>query len=211
MTATSTGGAGATSTDGVAAEGGSTAGAGGESSCLDVCALHGPSCCVPACVTAEARCVIDIFDVRLSSGLYEYAELEQVVASLPQSFAVSLSTADIEWSAAEPPAAARIEMRLSPAASALYGAALEEATMRPFRISCEGQQLFVGQVYMFNGAAALQTPVLHVSREVDDAVILRLGAEQGAWLFPAPLAARERLDHPQLRATLCLAGALSPL
>jgi hypothetical protein len=104
-------------------------------------------------------------------------------------------------------------MRLSPAASALHGSALEAADSHPFRLSCDGQSLFFGQVYMLQGAAALQTPVLHVSRDLDDTVILRLGAEQGAWALASPthLAARERLDHPQLRATLCLAGALPAL
>jgi hypothetical protein len=218
MAGASTSGAGGTNTGGApdsgAAEGGSSSGAGGDSHCVDVCALHGPSCCVPTCVTADARCVIDVFDAKSPSNSYEYADLEERVASLPPTFVVSVSTADIEWAGADPPAAARIEMRLSPAASALYGAALEGAEMHPFRLSCDGQTLFVGQVYMFSGAAALQTPVLHVSRDVDDSVILQLGAQQGAWAFSnplAPLAARERLDHPQLRGTLCLAGALAEL
>lgn len=213
----STGGGGTTSSEGIpdggAADAGPTAGAGGESNCVDVCALHGPSCCVAACVTAEAACVIDVFDVRLSTSPYEYAQLEQTVASLSQSFVASLSTADIEWAGADPPLASRFEMRLSPAASALYGAALESAEKHPFRLSCGGQSLFVGQVYMLEGAAALDTPVLDVSRDADDAVILRLGAQQGAWAFAsaASLVARERLDQPQFRATLCLAGALAEL
>lgn len=212
----SMGGASGIGTGGVAqggaADGGSSAGAGGESHCVDVCA-HGPTCCVPACVTADARCVIDVFDTMLSSGIHEYGDLEQTVASLSQSFLASVSTADIVWAGAEPSAAGRIEMHLSPAASALYGAELEGADMHAFRLSCDGQSLFVGQVYMQNGAAALDTPVLHVARDVDDKVILRLGAQQGAWALSStsPLAARERLDRPELRATLCLAGALPPL
>jgi hypothetical protein len=198
--------------EGGAADGGSSAGAGGESNCVDVCA-HGPTCCVPACVTADARCVIDVFDTMLSSGIHGYTGLEETVASLSQSFLASVSTADIEWAGADPSAAARIEMRLSPAASELYAAALEGADLHAFRLSCDGEELFVGQVYMLEGAAALDTPVLHVARDADDKVILRLGAQQGAWALSAetPLAARERLDHPQLRATLCLAGALPPL
>ena len=78
----------------------------------------------------------------------------------------------------------------------------------------DGQNLFVGLVYMLAGAAAIDTPVLHVSRDLDDSVILRLGAQQGAWALASSvtaLAARQRLDQPPLRATLCLAGALPAL
>jgi hypothetical protein len=215
----STGGAGASGTggasDGGAADGGSTSGAGGEN-CVDVCALHGPSCCVApeACVSADARCVIEVFTTKLVTIPYQYADVETVIAQLPQLFAVSVSTADIERARADPPASGRFEMRLTPAASALYGDALEHADNQPFRLSCDGQRLFVGIVYMLAGAAAIDAPVLHVSRDVDDSVILRLGAQQGAWGLSSslvPLAARQRLDQPHLRATLCLAGALPAL
>jgi hypothetical protein len=193
----------------------SSAGAGGENQCVDVCALHGASCCVPsvACVATDARCVIDVFDEMVSIN-YQYAELEETVASLPPLFSASVSTADVERVAADVGPTARFEMHLSAAASASYGAALENAVMHPFRVSCDGQSLFVGQVYSMIGAAAFQTPVLHVSRDVDDSIILRLGAWQGGWsasTSPSTLAARERLDRPQLRATLCLAGAIEEL
>ena len=201
--------------DGGAAGTSSSAGAGGESQCVDVCALHGASCCVPsvACVATDARCVIDVFDKMLSIN-YQYAELEETVASLPPLFLASLSTADVARVAADAGPTARFEMHLSAAASARYGAALETAFMHPFRVSCDGQSLFVGQVYSMIGAAAFQTPVLHVARDVDDSIILRLGAWQGGWsasTSPSTLAARERLDRPQLRATLCLAGAIEEL
>lgn len=213
----STGGASGMSTGGAAeggaTDGGSTAGAGGEP-CVDVCALNGPSCCVEpaACVSADARCVIEVFGTRLSTIPYQYAQLEQVVAQLPQVFAASVTTADIDRASADAPASARFELRLTPAASALYGGALEDADRQPFRLSCDGHTLFLGLVYMLGGAAAIDTPVLHVSRDVDDSLMLRLGAQQGAWITSSgPLAARQRIDQPQLRATLCLAGSLSPL
>jgi hypothetical protein len=216
----STGGAGATGIGGVseggaAGDSGSSAGAGGEA-CVDVCALHGPSCCVApaACVSADARCVIEVFGTKLSTIPYQYAALELAVATLPPLIVASVSTADIAQARTDPPASARIELRLTPAASALYGAALEDADRQPFRLSCDGQNLFVGLVYMLIGAAAIETPVLHVSRDPDDSVVLRLGAQQGAWALSSsvpPLAARQRLDQPPLRATLCLAGALPAL
>lgn len=193
----------------------SSAGAGGESNCVDVCALYGPSCCVPSvpCVAAGARCVIDVFDKEVSPT-YQYADLETTVAALQPLFLVSFSTADITSTSADAPAATRLEMHLSPSASAKYGAALDGANTHPFRVTCDGQSRFVGQVYMREGAAALQTPVLHVLRDADDSVIVQLAAWQGAWASstsPGTLAARERLDDPKLRATLCLAGALPEL
>jgi hypothetical protein len=215
----STGGAGATGTGGVsdggAANGGSTAGASG-GDCVDVCALYGPSCCVApvACVSADARCVIEVFSTKLSNIPYQYADLEAAVAKVPQLFAVSVSTTDIDQARTDPPASARIELRLTPAASVRYGDALEDADRQPFRLSCDGQTLFLGVVYMLIGAAAIDAPVLHVARDVDDSIILRLGAQQGAWGLSSstsPLAARQRLDQPPLRATLCLAGALPAL
>jgi hypothetical protein len=212
-------GAGATGaggvSDGGAADGGSTAGASGED-CVNVCALYGPSCCDArvACVSADARCVIEVFSTKLSNVPYQYADLEAAVAKVPQLVAVSVSTTDVDRARTDPPPSARIELRLTPAASALYGDALEDADRQPFRLSCDGQSLFLGVVYMLAGAAAIDAPVLHVSRDVDDSVILRLGAQQGAWGLSSsagPLAARQRLDQPQLRATLCLAGVLPAL
>jgi len=56
--------------------------------------------------------------------------------------------------------------------------------------------------------------VLHPDRDADNAVVLRLGAWQGAW---ASFAAgghpgeKERIDHPGLRSVLCQRGALRVL
>jgi hypothetical protein len=158
--------------------------------------------------------VLDVYDQMVSIE-YDYADLEQTVASLPQQLMVSVSTDDVAWTASDEPASARFELHLKTEESARYGDALEDAIMHPFRVSCGGQSLFVGQVYSMIGAAAFQTPVLHVSRDDDDAIILRLGAWQGGWsasMSPSTLAARQRLDRPELRAALCVAsGAIEPL
>jgi len=72
----------------------------------------------------------------------------------------------------------------------------------------------VGVIYESYGAAAIDTPVLHVARDADDSVVLSLGAWQGAWLVSAPTAnpeARERIDRPELRAVFCQRGALQEL
>jgi hypothetical protein len=207
---------------GGAAQGGeagdaTVAGAGGAplDGCVDVCELYGQACCTSSvrCVSADASCVVQVFDTRAMIN-YEYVALEELVASLPPLFLASVSTADIVSSAAEPSPTSRIELHLSAQASSAYGTALEGADLHPFRVSCAGQSLFVGQVYQPQGAAALKTPVLHVLRDADDAIVLRLGAWQGAWAFAGAtgdIAARERIDRSELRSTLCLAGALQPL
>jgi hypothetical protein len=126
---------------------------------------------------------------------------------------VSFTDADIEWAAAEPAPASRFEMHLTSQASSEYGALLESTDLHPFRFSCDGQELFVGVFYLIYGAAALNTPVLHVELDADDLVVLRLGAWQGAWLIPAEgnPEARERIDRPELRAVFCQRGALQEL
>jgi hypothetical protein len=43
-------------------------------------------------------------------AIYEYADLEEEIASIPQDVLVSFTDADIEWAAAEAPAVSRIEM-----------------------------------------------------------------------------------------------------
>ena len=106
-------------------------------------------------------------------------------------------------------------MLMPPQASSLYGAALEQPyPTHPFRVSCGGQSLFVGVIYYIGGAAALSTPVLHVARDANNLVVLRLGAYQGAWDIlgsPGPPGARERIDRPELRAVFCQRGALREL
>jgi hypothetical protein len=194
----------------------SVGGAAGADSCVDVCGLYGETCCTSTvnCVSADASCIIEVFNQPATTIENEYPALEQLVASLPPSFRAWVSTADIVSSAAEPFPASRIELHLSAQASSRYGAALEAAVMDPFRISCAGQSLFVGQVYFLEGAQAIETPVLHVSRDADDAIVLRLGARQGAWSLAFPtddIAARLRIDRPELRSTLCLDGALQKL
>jgi hypothetical protein len=78
--------------------------------------------------------------------------------------------------------------------------------------------LFVGVLSPVNGAAALRTPVLHVdtSASRSDAVVLHLGAWQGAWYGLSGGAAteatdRERIDRSEWRAAFCARGLLSDL
>ena len=187
----------------------------GSTSCVDACRLDGPACCSPAvsCVAATGSCVLEVLTERVDV-IYTYAELEQKVASLAQDVEVSLTDADIVWAAIEQPPASRIELHLSAQASALSGDALEQGRLHPFRVSCDGQSLFVGVIYNANWAAALRTPVLDVSRDSGDSLILRLGAWEGAWAAPGfagDPGARERIDRPELRAAFCRKGVLQEL
>jgi hypothetical protein len=147
----------------------------------------------------------------------DYASLEQKIASLPQDVLFSFTDADIDWAAADPSPAPRIKMHVTSQASSLYGAAQESAPgNHPFRVSCGGQSLFVGVTYFVGGAAFFSTPVLHISHDADGSVVLRLGAWQGAWMFPGMTGredpgARARIDRPELRAVFCQRGALREL
>jgi hypothetical protein len=193
------------------AGGAAGSGAGGAGGCIDACELYGAPCCFESgdCIQPESGCTVDVLATHVST-LYEYADLEQEVASIPQDVLVSFTDADIEWAAADPSPASRIEMHLTPEASSAHGTALEGADLHPFRLSCDGEELFLGLVYALIGAAAINTPVLHVDRDADDLVVLRLGAWQSAWAMvgEGSLEARERIDRPELRAVFCQRGAL---
>jgi hypothetical protein len=68
--------------------------------------------------------------------------------------------------------------------------------------------------YIIYGQAAINTPVLAVARDVDNLVVLRLGAWEGSWYtasLAGPPGARERIDRPELRAAFCQRGALREL
>ena len=63
-------------------------------------------------------------------------------------------------------------------------------------------------------AAALNTPVLHVDDVDHDALVLKLGAWQAAWLLKdaaGPEELRALIDRPELRATFCARSALKVL
>jgi hypothetical protein len=158
-------------------------------------------------------CRIDVFAEPVDV-IYEYAELEAAISALSGAVAITIPLTDVERAAADAAPAARFEMTLSAEATAA-SAALTEAFLHPFRVSCDDQELFVGVVYMWAGAAAIRTPVLHAEESMD-ALVLRFGAWQGAWLLGPgdhedKRALRERLDRPELRAVFCERGILAEL
>jgi hypothetical protein len=189
---------------------------GGTDGCIDVCALYGPACCIGsgACIQPGGSCVVDVLSAAFTPP-YQYPDLETKIASVPQDVLVSFTDTDIAWAAADPAPTARIEMHLTSQASSLYGTALDNLRDgHPFRVSCGGQSLFVGVTYIIYGQAAINTPVLAVARDVDNLVVLRLGAWEGSWYtasLAGPPGARERIDRPEIRAALCQRGALREL
>jgi hypothetical protein len=211
----SAGGGGGASEAGGTSTGGAGASAGGAGACLDVCSLYGAPCCVPAlgCVTPGGSCVIDV----LAGGVdttYEYADLEQKVAAMSPDVLLSMTDADFDWAAADPSASARFQLHMTPDASALHGSTLIlHYPTHPFRVSCGGQSLFLGVMYLWYGQAALDTPVMDAVRDADDSLSLYLGAWEGAWvgLGTGPAGAKERIDRPELRAVFCQRGALKEL
>jgi hypothetical protein len=161
---------------------------------------------VPPCRIYVLSATVDV--------IYDYAELEEEMATLSPVIIVSIADSDIAWAATDPLPSARFELRLDAAAALLHGDVLADLHGHPFRFSCDGRELFVGVGYLRGGAAAIQTPVLHGERDTNGVVTLLLGAYQGAWIFGgggSDAALRERIDRPELRAALCARGILSEL
>jgi hypothetical protein len=200
--------------EGGATGGTSAGGEGGAGNCVDVCALHGGACCIAGveCVSTQTSCTFEVL-AALVITFGDYATFEQTVAALPQDLMLSFTDADIQSAASDPTPTARFEFRMTRELALLHGEDFERAYNHPFRVSCNGQPLFVGVFYLLEGAAFLDLPVLHVDLE-GDALVLRLGARMGAWPGiggTVPLEARQRIDRAELRSALCLSGPVSEL
>ena len=198
----------------------SVAGAGGEAGsapeCLDVCEREGEACCFAGaeCVSPFGSCIIEVLAGTIDVTK-DYDVIAERVAELPPDLLLSLSDADVVSARIEAQYASRLEIVLSAEASD-RATPLEQAALHPFRVSCAGQELFVGLIYEEIGAAAIAAPVIHVSRNAGGRAVLRFGAWQSAWpglSAPSPGDAplRQRLDRPELRAALCRDGVLTRL
>lgn len=188
---------------------------GGAGPCIDLCKPDAPACCTEAlrCMPNVPMCRLDVLADPVDPQS-QYADLVEKIAALSDDIAVSIGDAEIETAAVDPEPAARIELVLTAQASATHGPALENLSNHPFRISCDGEELYVGVIYIREGAAALRTPVLHVEAGDNDTIRLLLGAQEGEWTSlggSAMAELKERLDRPELRATLCERGILSEL
>lgn len=191
-------------------------GGAGAAECLDVCAREGEACCFAGgeCVSPSGQCTIEVLAGLIDTS-NDYDVIAQRVAALSPERLLSLGDADVASARIEAPFAARLELVLSAEAS-VRAADLEQAERHPFRVSCGGRELFIGVVYAPYGAAAIGAPVMHVSRNPDERLVLRVGAWQGAWAGPPSTTPeteqlRQRFDRPELRAALCRDGSLTAL
>ena len=207
------GGAGLGGTDTTQA-GSAGAGGEGEAPCRDLCAEQGPVCCAAglSCVREVEACRFDFLLGSLDSAS-DYAMLEEAVAARAEQVAFSIPDTDFAVAAAERPLSSRFELRLTAEASKVVRPLLEGSYRQPFRLVCGERTLFWGLTYKLYGAAGLSFPVLDVDASQREALVLRLGAWQGAWvltLLDDP-AGRERLDRPEFRAPFCARGVLGEL
>jgi hypothetical protein len=192
------------------------AGEGGAPTCRNLCTTAAPACCAPGldCVESVKSCRIDVLSKYVGTTS-EYPALKEKIAEIPQDALVSITDSDIASAGADSPTAGRFLFRLTDAASAAVGNALLSSENFPFRVSCGGEELFVGLVYMREGAAALRVPVIHIDTSEDPVVTLLLGAYQGAWYGFGTGAGdpvlTARIDRPELRAAFCERGVLEEL
>jgi hypothetical protein len=165
------------------------------------------------CVNSASTCVIDVLAGRAGTT-YEYVDLEAKVAAMPQDVLISLKDSDFDWAAADPAPSARFQLHMTASAAARYGSTLISCDpTQPFRVSCGGNSLFVGVMYIWYGQAALDTPVMDAIFDAKNELSLYLGAWEGAWLGlgARPVELKERIDRPELRAMFCHRGALKQL
>jgi hypothetical protein len=164
-------------------------------------------------VPSAPRCRIDLLE-GAPGVIYEYEALKRhtdVLGGVLESF----DDTQIDWAAADPPNTSRFELRFNAQGSERMRAYLSSYG-KPFRLSCDGAELFVGVIYSLEGAAALRTPVLHIQYDPnrdEEGVVVLLGAWQGAWALPSDGNAtlRERIDRSEFRAALCARGILNEL
>jgi hypothetical protein len=166
-----------------------------------------------ACVKSGGSCVFDVLSGSVSTT-YDYADLETKVAAMSQDVLLSMTDADFDWVAADPPPAARFKLHMTAEAAARVGATLlPDYPTHPFRLTCGGRTLYLGVMYFWCGQAALGTPVMDAVAADDDSLSLYLGAYEGAWcgLGSGLTELRERIERPEFRSVFCQRGVLQQL
>lgn len=143
--------------------------------------------------------------------IYEYSALAaRLDAGGGGAVALRFEGADIAGAAVGPAPSAMIQLVLSAAASARFRSVLPQfSETLPFRVLLGGEEAFIGVLYTAIGAAAIQTPVLHVVAPGQAGpVSLVLGAQQGVAYGVSSPEAAARLDTPGLREALRARGLL---
>lgn len=143
--------------------------------------------------------------------VYELAELEKRMSDGGGApVAMRLGIDDVTRLVVGPQPSSLIELHLTAEASRRVRTAIPPlAETLPFRVRVDERELFVGVVYTAIGAAAIRTPVLHVSEgERDSPVVLVIGAQQGAAYGMSSPEAAKRTDRSELRQAFRSRGKL---
>lgn len=142
---------------------------------------------------------------------YQYADLTTAVGDLAsQEAIVTLTEDDVASFQADAAPSSRFVITLTAQAAQRWSAALKAMSeTQPFTVAVNGETLYVGVVYNIMGAAAIQTPVLHL-QEADGKVELRIGAWQGAW-YGMGRGDASRIERKEIRELFAKQGVLTTL
>ena len=144
--------------------------------------------------------------------IYQYPDLVTAFeAGRGGTVRLRLDERDVASYVVGPAPSAIVGFELTPDASARWSTAIDGSSETlPFSVSIGSQRLFVGVLYPAMGAAAIDTPVLHVISRAGQ-VTASIGARQGAsWTWrTATQAHADRIDRPELRAVFRERGTLA--
>jgi hypothetical protein len=160
--------------------------------------------------TAPTHFALRIYGKRVDVK-YQYADLTAAAGDLAsQEPVVTLTEEDVAAFQADAAPSSRMLIGLTDQSSRRWSAALAGMKdTQPFTVSLDGRTLYLGVVYTMIGAAAIQTPVLHI-QDNKGRMELRLGAWQGAW-YGMGRGDASRLEQKDVRALFEKRGVLSTL
>ena len=139
---------------------------------------------------------------------YEYEAFLERFARGAGPEVARIDECDVESVSVGPAPSPVIGLRLTSASGARLRGVLEAAQeTQPFTVTVRDERLFAGVVYSSYGAAAIRSPVVHVSVG-DDAVVLHVGAIQGAAFLKVTPAEAARIDRSELRDVFRRLGKL---
>ena len=160
----------------------------------------------------DARFAIHLFGQRVDTT-YDYADLEKKTTALdPKDAHITITADDVAAYRIGDAPSPRIQLLLTPQASKRWGGPLAATQdTQPFIVTLDDQRLYVGVVYTIYGAAALNTPVLHVATD-NGQVELKIGSHQGAWMgWGWKNGNASRIDRQEIRDLFFSRGVLAPL
>lgn len=164
-------------------------------------------------MTARTACQ---FEIAIATDhqpmFYEYAQITAMADRLPSTaWRLRLAAADVARYRVEKSTSPRVELELTPAASARlrgdrgFGSSLHSAY---FDVRLNGERQYVAIGWARIGAAAIRAPVVHAEAK-EDLLVLRVGAQQGAWYMWGSFGKDDsRVDSTALRTCFESLGKL---